>query len=139
MSPSILRILISVLLVAHGIGHGLGILPLFGVTLTPTHSPNSWLLTPLLGAKISGIVESILFLGALLGFVGSGLALLGWLMPPSQWQPLAIGASIVSLIGLFLFPHALPTMFNTVSAIIVDIAVLAARLWLRWPPALIDG
>ena len=41
MPTSTLRILIAVVLMAHGIGHSLGVLPPLGVHLTETHSARS--------------------------------------------------------------------------------------------------
>ena len=49
MSDSIWRIIIAIVLIAHGLGHGLGMLAAAGVKLSPTHSPDSWLFTRLLG------------------------------------------------------------------------------------------
>lgn len=59
--------------------------------------------------------------------------MVGWL-PMAWFQPLAIGASVVSLSGLLLFPMAFPP-FSTLGALVVNIAVLMAVLWYRWLPS----
>jgi hypothetical protein len=140
MSTETLRIIIAIVLIAHGIGHSLGILPAIGMKLTEAHSSDSWLLTRLLGSTISRVLALILFLGALIGFIGAGLGLFDWLVPSDLWQQLSVWASIISLVGLAIFPNAFPAIFpNLVGAVGLDIAVLVAVLWLKWPPGIVLG
>jgi hypothetical protein len=111
-----------------------------GVKLTSSHSADSWLFSKLLGSSLTKVVGFSLFLLALLAFVAAGLSLLGWAVPHELWQQLAIAASILSMVGLALFPHAFPTLFpNVVGALGVDIAVLVSLLWLKWPPEIVGG
>ncbi|UCF20310.1 MAG: hypothetical protein JSU87_02560 [Gemmatimonadota bacterium] len=135
-----LRVAVAVVLIAHGLGHALGILPLFGIKLSGTHAFTSWLVTEQLGGAATRGLGLTLWLAALIGFVVAGLGLLDWLVPPDSWQPLAIAAALASLVAIALFWGGLPFFFpNKVGAIAVDLAVLVSLLWLRWPPGVVKG
>jgi hypothetical protein len=135
MSTAAIRIITGIVLMGHGIGHAMGILAVLGVKLSETHSPDSWLLTDLFGNSLTNIIGLLTWLLALLGFVGAGLGLAGWLVPHNWWQTLALSAAIISLVGLFFFWNAFPFLFpNKVGVICVDIAALICVLWLHWPP-----
>jgi hypothetical protein len=128
-----LKIVIAVVLVAHGIGHILGPLGMFKVaTVNPAWHGDSWVLSGVGSVGITQVVGTVLWLVALVGFVVLGAVVMGWL-PAAWWRPVAIGSSLVSLVGLFLFPTAFP-VFSTIGALAVDVAVLAALLWFRWVP-----
>lgn len=125
---SIWNLVIATILIAHGLGHALIFWTLAGRPLSQTHSAQSWLLSRVLPETINRILAVILFSLALIGFVGAGLAMLGWLITPALWPSLALWASIASLVGLGLFWNAFPFfMPNKVGAIAVDVAVL---IWL---------
>ena len=60
MSISTIRTLIAIVLIAHGLGHALGILAAMGITLSKNHSLYSWLLTKFTGQSVStGIGSAI--------------------------------------------------------------------------------
>ena len=140
MLTSTLRIIIAIVLSAHGIGHVLGLLAALGIKPTPSHLARSWLLTNLLGAATSRVLVFVIFLAATLGFVSAGLGMFDWLVPGSMWQQLAIGSSVLSLMGLTLFLNAFPSIFpNWIGANAVNVAVLVSLLWLRWPPEIVGG
>jgi len=63
------------------------------------------------------------------GFVLSGLAAFGFIVPQSWWMPLTVGSSIASLLLLVLF-------WNNwlVLGIAIDVALLVGLLALRWQP-----
>lgn len=138
MSVDMLRMVVAVVLGLHGIGHILALFPILGFPLTDEHSNRSWLLTPILGAFLSSVFLLLIFLASTIAFLGAAMALFDWQIVFVLWQLLAIGGAALSLLGLLLFPRAFPTLFpNVVGAILVDAAVLAALLWLHWPPALL--
>lgn len=128
-----LKLALGLVLVAHGIGHSMGILGAFKIaTVNPAWAGDSWLLA---GAGQAGtqVVGTLLWSVALVGFVLLGGVVLGWL-PEAWWQPLAIGSAAVSLLGVLLFPIAFPT-FSTLGCVAVDVAVLAAATWYAWVPS----
>ncbi len=127
-----LRIAIGLVLFAHGIGHSLGLLQVLGVSaIQPAWRGDSWLFG--MDGTGAAILAAVLWTAAIVGFVVLAGIVVGWL-PDGWWVPLAIGSALVSLAGLALFPAAFPTT-SLVGAVIVDVALVAAVLWLRWSPA----
>lgn len=128
-----IRILIVIVLIAHGIGHVLGVFPALGLASLEGWSLRSWLLTDLIGTTAASWLGVVLWLVGLLGFVGAGLGMLGWIVPQAWWRSLAISAAVLSLLALALYWNAFPSLLNKVGAIGVDVAVLVGLLWLNWP------
>ena len=129
-----LKLVVALVLVAHGIGHSMGILGAFKVaTINPVWQGDSWILGDLVGSGASQTIGTVLWALAIVGFVMLGAVVMGWL-PAAWWQPLAIGSSVVSLLGVLLFPIAFPA-FSTFGAVAVDLAVLVATLWYGWTPS----
>jgi len=119
------RIVIAVVLIIHGLGHAMGILPLLGKRLSESHSADSWVLGPLLGNGPSRIVGVVIWVLVMIGFLLSAAGLLGWVVP-GQWQQMAAVTAVISLAGLTLFWNAFPFLFpNKVGVILVDAGVLA--------------
>jgi uncharacterized membrane protein YphA (DoxX/SURF4 family) len=134
MSGTALRALVAVVLFIHGIGHVMGVMPALKLVNVEGWNSRSWLLTPILGETISRILSIILFLVALVGFVASTLALLGWLVPHDWWRTLAVVSAVISIVTIALFWNAFVSFFpNKVGALGVDIAVLVCLLVLNWP------
>ena len=128
------KIAVAVLLLAHGIGHSMGLLQVSKVaTVNPGWDGDSWLLTGLAGTSWTHLIGGILWTVALVGFAALAATVVGWL-PASMFNALAIGSASASLLGLLLFPIAFPT-FSTIGALIVDLAVLAAVIWYHWLPS----
>lgn len=127
------KVVVAVVLLAHGIGHSMGLLQFFKVaTVNPSWNGDSWLLTGTVGTTATQVVGSAVWIAAIVGFAALAAAVMGWL-PVGWFQPLAVGSAVASLIGLVLFPIAFPA-FSTVGALVVDLAVLAATLWYGWLP-----
>lgn len=128
-----MKFIIGLVLLAHGIGHSMGLLQVFKVaTVNPQWHGDSWILTGLTGATATQAVGAVLWTAAIIGFTLLAGVVVGWL-PESWWQPLAIGSSLVSLAGLLFFPLAFP-VFSTIGALVVDVVVLGAVLWYHWTP-----
>jgi hypothetical protein len=128
-----LRIVIGLVLLAHGIGHSMGLLQLSKVaSVNPQWHGDSWILTGLTGATATQAVGAVLWTAAIVGFTGLAGVVVGWL-PASWWETLAISSAAVSLVGLLLFPVAFP-VFSTVGALVVNVALLAGVLWYHWAP-----
>ena len=134
MSGATLRALVAVVQFIHRIGHVMGVLPALKLVSVEGWNSRSWLLTPILGETISRILSIILFLIALIGFVASALALLGWVVPHDWWRTLAVVSAVISIVTIVLFWNAFVAFFpNKVGALGVDIAVLVCLLVLNWP------
>ncbi|HET9520009.1 MAG TPA: hypothetical protein VFO73_03065 [Candidatus Limnocylindrales bacterium] len=129
-----LKIIVGLVLLAHGIGHSMGLLQIFKVaSVNPQWHGDSWILSGVAGPSVTQAVGAILWTVAIVGFAAVAGVVVGWL-PAEWWQPLAIVSSVVSLVGVVFFPIAFP-LVSTVGAVAVDVAVLAAVLWLHWVPA----
>jgi hypothetical protein len=128
------KIVIALVLLAHGIGHSMGLLQLFKVaTVNPQWHGDSWILTGPAGTTVTQVVGGLVWTAAIVGFAALAATVLGWL-PASWFPPLAVGSPVVSLAGLLLFPIAFPT-FSTLGALVVDVVVLVAAIWYLWVPA----
>jgi hypothetical protein len=130
----VFKFVVAAVLLAHGIGHSMGLLQIFKVaSVNPQWTGDSWLLTGPLGLTVSQLIGAVLWTTAIVGFAALAAVVIGWL-PLAWFQPLAVGSAIVSLAGLLLFPVAFPTA-STVGAFLIDVALLAATLWYGWAPA----
>jgi len=128
-----IKIVVAVVLLAHGIGHVLGPLQVAKVAqVDPSWTGDSWLLTGVTGQTFSNLIGLVLWIAAMVGFVAAAAVVMGWL-PASWWVPLAVGSSVVSLLAIVLFPTAFPAT-STVAAAVVDIAVLVGVIGLKWTP-----
>jgi hypothetical protein len=128
------KLVIAIVLAAHGIGHVIGILQVLKVGApSPAWDGRSWILGDVAGTGVTGLIGLTLWTIAMVGFLAAAGVVLGWL-PSDWWTPLAIIASVASVAGIVLFPSAFPTL-STIGALIVDVAVLVAVLWVRWTPA----
>lgn len=129
-----LKIVIGLVLIAHGIGHSMGMLKVFGLaTVNPAWDGSSWILSGVAGATVTNAVGIVLWAVALVGFIAAGLVVIG-LLPEAWWVPLAVVSSVASLAGIVLFPIAFPVV-STIGALAVDVVVLAAVLWAGWSPS----
>ena len=125
MSASTVRIITGSILILHGIGHSMALLPALNIAGTENWHYRSWLLTGLLGEPLSRALVVILFGTAMIGFIAAGLGVFGWLVPNSSWQTLAVVSALISMVALALFWNAFVTLFpNKLGAIVVNFAAL---------------
>jgi hypothetical protein len=128
-----LKLIIGLVLIAHGIGHSLGYFPVFGWARAEGWSADSWLLTGPLGSTAANAIGVILWTVALVGFVAVGLGVLGIVVPAEWLRPLAVAAAVASLLAIGLYWDALPSIVSKIGAAAIDIAVLWAVLVGDWP------
>jgi hypothetical protein len=129
-----LRIAIGLVLLAHGIGHSLGLLQTFRIAqVNPEWHGDSWLLTGIAGATLTQAAGVLVWTAAIVGFAGLAAVVMGWL-PESLWVPLGLASATVSLLGIALFPTAFP-VGSTIGAGAVNVVLLAAIAWAHWSPA----
>jgi hypothetical protein len=127
-------IVIGLVLLAHGIGHSMGLLGISKIaSVNPAWDGDTWVLGAAGGTTLVHAVGFVLWTTALVGFAVLAGVVVGWL-PASWWGPVGVVASVASLAGIVLFPMAFP-VFSTIGAVVVDVAVLAAILWFGWTPA----
>jgi len=137
MSAETVRGLVFGALMIHGLGHGGALGALLWIAARPSdpsggwQAARSWLL-PALPTMTATFVAGSFWVFSMFGFVAAALSFWGILVPGELWRPLAIGSAVVSLVGMILFFGTWPP-FNTVAALVVNIAVLISLIGLRWP------
>jgi carbon starvation protein CstA len=141
MSTQIIAILITGVLLLHGLGHGGAI----GALIAIDHGVDSgkWLparswLFPKLAPRTAKEIAIIFWTLSLFGFVAAALSFWGILLPVYLWRTIALIFAFVSLIGITLFWGTWP-MFNTLAAQVVNLTVIITQLWLHWPPVAVFG
>lgn len=133
MAEGAWRVVAAVVILAHGVGHGLGVMPLFGLTLGGAWHNRSWLLGEGLAEPVARWVAPVLWVLALAAFVAVGLGLLGIGVQGMPWRWLVLVAAMASALAVVVFWNGFPTMVNRLGALAVD----AALVWwvLRLPAA----
>jgi hypothetical protein len=150
MSSQNIEIIITIVLLLHGLGHGGAIVALVvGSRGTPTGkwlAARSWLF-PRLSSRLALTIAIIFWSLSLIGFVIAALWNQGFLysagimqflapitaaIQTGVWGSIALISSFVSFIGITLFWGTWP-MFNTLAAQAVNLAVIITQLWLHWP------
>ena len=128
MSGGFWRIVVALVILAHGIGHVLFLAPCLGFTQwgSPAHS---WLLTRALGDAPTRVIGSLLWLVVIAGFMAAGVGLLGQY---GWWRTLAVASAGVSLLALVLFLNG-GQVQPVLSAALMDVAILVALLLVHWP------
>jgi hypothetical protein len=137
MSADTARGLIFGALMVHGLGHGGALGALAWIALRPGDPTGGWQaarswLMPTLPIATATAVASGFWIISMLGFVAAALSFWGIVLPGEAWRPLAIASAVVSLVGITLFFGTWPP-FNTLAALVVNLAVLVSLLLLHWP------
>lgn len=128
MSAGIWRTLLALVVMAHGVGHVLLLVPFLGIAQWG-QSAHSWLLTGALGDTLTRIIGSLLWLAVVFGFAAAGVGLLGQHL---WWRTAAVVSAGTSLLALALFASGIEAQ-PLFSAGLMNVAVLVALLWVRWP------
>jgi hypothetical protein len=144
MSKQAIKFVIAGVLLLHGLGHGIVLVAHIvmsgrpGPTESGWRAAQSWLfasLAPPAATTLTGIFSVV----SLIGFAAAAMAFWGILVPGAIWRQLAVVSAIVSTVGIVLFLGTWAPAFNTLAALGVNIAILVALLWLRWPPRAMFG
>jgi hypothetical protein len=137
MSDQTIKLIAAGALLLHGIGHGGALGALAWIQLSPGSGTGAWnaarsWLVPALSGDTATILASAFWIASLVGFVIAAMSFWGVVVPGDVWRPLAVASALVSAAGIVLFFGTWP-MFNTLAALGMNVAVLVAVLWLRWP------
>jgi hypothetical protein len=135
MSIQLVKIIIPLVLLLNGLGHGGAIVALIsidrGVPSGKWLSARSWLF-PKLSPKAAKVITITFWAISLLGFLAAAFSFWGILIPGDLWRTLALVFAFISLIGIVLFWGRWP-LFNTLAAQAVNLAIIITQLWVRWP------
>ncbi|HRL14685.1 MAG TPA: hypothetical protein PKX07_22575 [Aggregatilineales bacterium] len=120
-----LRIILALVIGAHGIGHILFLIPLLGIAEWG-QPQRSWLLT---GESAARVIGGALWVVVILAF---GAAVIGLLGQQGWWRTAAVIGAVISMIGLVLF-WTMPVSAPVISALVFNLLVLGALLIVHWP------
>lgn len=126
--PTWLRIVLAVVVGAHGIGHILFLMPVVSNT-SWGQATQSWLLG---GGGLARTAGAILWLVSLLGFLAAAW---GIFRQAEWWPVVAMALAGVSILGLLLF-WTRPVTSPVLSALFFNILLLTVLLVWRWPAGL---
>lgn len=144
MSPQTIKILITAILLLHGIAHGRAFLMLIaqasGNEAATPLPVRSWLF-PSLASRTAAILASLFWVLSTVGFVLAALSFWGTFELGAGWRQIAVVSAIISTVGIALFSGIWPgapsrrlSNIDTIIALAVNLAVLVALVWLQWPP-----
>ncbi len=135
MSNQTLRVVVSLVLIIHGIGHWMGILTATQIIKTDSWHSRSWLLTDPLGDSTARMIALALWVITFIGFVAAGAGAWGFGPTQGSWRTIAVVSAVLSLVTLALFWNAFAVLFpNKIGAIAVNVVTLVAILLANWPP-----
>ncbi len=119
-----LRWIVGIVLIAHGIGHSMGMLAAW-TTVPSGLTPGHWLLSNDVTMESAlGKAFGVLWLVALIAFIGAGL---GVIFQQEWWQSLAVVSAVLSLVAIVPWLNIMP-IFSAIGAVVVDLAVLIVLL-----------
>ena len=149
MSPQTIKILITAVLLLHGIAHGRAFVTL--VMVAAGRSSNEWVpmrswLLPSLSERAAAGIAGIFWLLSTIGFVAAALSFWGAILPDAPWRQLAIASAIISTVGTALFsgiwpgaPNQRLSSLDTAISLAVNLGVIIALVWMQWPPVEMFG
>jgi hypothetical protein len=144
MTSDTLKLIIAGSLFLHAIAHALALLAFLaeglGLRKVEAVRPRSGLLLRLT-PRAATVVESVIWAASAMGFLAAAAGFWGILAIGTTWRTIAIASSCVSTLGIIVRGGAWPgsgsvsrSTLNTLVAMTMNIAVLVALVWLRWPP-----
>jgi hypothetical protein len=122
---TMLRTALALIIVSHGVGHILFLVPLLGIA-DWGQSTRSWLFTGETGAQIVG---SVLWICATIAFCVAAYGLVSQL---DWWRNVAIAACVISALGIAMF-WINPASSSAVFALAFNIAAFGALVVAHWP------
>ena len=129
------RTLYGVFIVLHGLVHLLYFgqsVRYFELQLGMVWSDGSWAFSKLLGDAATKNLASIVLILAAVGFVAGGA---GMFLNQAWWQPVVIGAALLStVVYILLWDGSFQGLDNQGGVgILINLAILAALLVFQWP------
>jgi hypothetical protein len=126
-----LKLVLAVVVLAHGVGHVLFLGPTLRVGEWAGQTAHSWLLTGTLGDSAARAIAAVIWTATIALFV-AGVA--GYLTDAAWWRGVTVAGSVVSIVGLVLFWDGIATS-SAVFALAFDAVLLLALLVAHWPAA----
>ena len=128
MSPDVVRWLVAIAVLGHGIGHVL-FMPALAGSMKLQSSGHSWLLTDTVGDGPTRLIATVVGGGLVVAFA---IVAGGILQQTPWWRGLALVAAVVSImLVLAMFDGLLQG--PATAALAFDAVVLVALLVVQWP------
>ena len=134
MSPEIVRWLVALAVLGHGIGHLL-FMPFLNATFRLPVSGHSWLLSGVVGQGATQAVATVVA-GALM--IAFAVAAGGMFAQAAWWRGLVVAAAAVSIVLVVTMWDGIPTGPAS-AALAFDAVILVAVLVVHWPAGNIVG
>jgi len=122
-------LVIAIVVLAHGLGHVLFLVPALRLADWAGQTSHSWALTAPLGDVPVRGIAALIWTAAIVLFT-AGVA--GFVTDREWWRTITIVASIVSIAGLVLFWDGIATS-SAIFALTFDVVVLVSLLVAHWP------
>ncbi len=129
MSPDVLRVVLAVVLVMHGLGHVLFLGPALRLVDWAGQTGGSWLISAPLGDGPTHALGGLVWAASTVLFVVSAG---GLLVSQEWWRPVALAGAVVSLFGIAVFWDGIATT-SAAFALVVDVAIIVALAVIHWP------
>jgi hypothetical protein len=149
MSPEIIKILITAILLLHGIAFGRAAITLLIVAIG--HRAGDWIpmrswLFPSLSTRVASLIALFFWLPSAIGFLAAAWSFWSTSLSFGSWRQLAIVSAIISTLGIALFSGIWPgapsrrlSSIDTIIALVVNLAIFVCLLWIQWPPLAMFG
>ena len=149
MSPETIKIIITAVLLLHGVAHGRAFFCLAataGGGGSQVWIPvQSWLF-PKAAKKTAAGIAAIFWLLATLGFIAAALGFWGLILPGEYWRQLALVSAVISTLGTVIFSGIWPgapdrrlSTLDTAISLVINVVVVVALAILQWPPVSMFG
>jgi hypothetical protein len=134
-SNTMLRIIVGVFIVLHGVVHLLYFghsRRLFEIQPGLAWPAGSWVFSRFLGEELTRWLAAIACIVAALGFVAAGAAIL---LRQAWWNPVVVAAAVFSAALVILFWDGKMQKLDSQGgiALLINLAILVALLVFRWP------
>jgi hypothetical protein len=126
-----LRLVLAVVVLAHGVGHLLFLGPSLRIADWAGQTSHSWLLTETIGDGPSRAIASAIWITTVVLFVAGVGA---FLLDSAWWREITIAGAVVSILGIVLFWDGLATS-SAAFALAFDVVLLVSLLLVHWPAA----
>ncbi|HEY7523024.1 MAG TPA: hypothetical protein VH720_05105 [Candidatus Limnocylindrales bacterium] len=135
MGNEAVKLIIALVVTAHGVGHLLFLVPALGIATWAGQTGDSWLLTSTFGEAVTRTIAAVVWAAAIVLFV-AGVA--GFLTAAEWWRAVTIAGAVVSAVGIVAMWNGI-AMSSAVFALGFDAALVIALAVAHWPAADLVG
>ena len=149
MTVEALKILITGSLFLHAVAHAIAFFALVAEGLasgSDARRLSRARLIPRLGPRDAALAGAVIWFVSTAGFLVAAAGFWGLLATGAAWRSIAVASSVLSILGIAVRGGTWPgaasprrSVLNTLVATTMNVALLAALVWLQWPPQAMFG